>query len=127
MDNASYARRRKACDFCVARKIKCDGLKPVCSNCRQYGVDCEMTDVTNTSRKRVPPPPEGSSSVPIRDSNSSVETRLASIESRLDQIIAGNASYNQPRQTPTASSSQTNIHLTFQSFPEIRVYKASDM
>ncbi|RSL98266.1 hypothetical protein CEP52_010423 [Fusarium oligoseptatum] len=127
MDLASYARRRKACDFCVARKIKCDGLKPTCSNCRQYGVDCGMTAVTNTSRKRVPPPPEGSSSVPIRrDSNSSVETRLASIELRLDQIIAGNASYNQTRQT-TTSSNQTNVHLTFQNFPEIRVYKASDM
>ncbi|RSM05394.1 hypothetical protein CDV31_009632 [Fusarium ambrosium] len=125
MDLASYARRRKACDFCVARKIKCDGLKPICSNCRQYGVDCEMTDVTNTSRKRAPPPPESSSSVPI--SNSSVETRLASIESRLDQIVARNASYNQTRQTTTTSSNQTNVHLTFQNFPEIRVYKASDM
>ncbi|KAL6359948.1 hypothetical protein LRP88_05644 [Fusarium phalaenopsidis] len=86
-----------------------------------------MTDVTNTSRKRVHPPPEGSSSAPLRDRNSSVETRLASIESRLDQIIAGNASYNQARQTPATSSSQTNVQLTFQNFPEIRVYKASDM
>ncbi|KAL2692553.1 hypothetical protein Neosp_002963 [[Neocosmospora] mangrovei] len=86
-----------------------------------------MTDVTNTSRKRVPPPPEGSSSAPLRDSNCSIETRLASIESRLDQIIAGNASHNQAQQTPATSSSQTSVQLTFQNFPEIRVYRASDM
>ncbi|KAJ3530324.1 hypothetical protein NM208_g9376 [Fusarium decemcellulare] len=81
-----------------------------------------MTDVTNTSRKRAPPPPEGGSA-----SLRSLETRLAGIESRLDQIIAVNISHSEARQSPTTSSNQNSVQLSFQNFPEIRVYKASDM
>ncbi|PNP81159.1 hypothetical protein FNYG_05626 [Fusarium nygamai] len=47
-----------------------------------------------------------------------LESRLAHIEARLDQIAAENPSGNSP-QNATA--------LNFQNFPEVRVYKASDM
>ncbi|KAF5717075.1 Mut3p-like transcriptional activator [Fusarium globosum] len=47
-----------------------------------------------------------------------IESRLAHIEERLDQIAA---------EKPCGSSSQNETALNFQNFPEIRVYKASDM
>ncbi|KAM0429229.1 hypothetical protein ACHAPT_006443 [Fusarium lateritium] len=87
-----------------------------------------MTDITNTSRRRVPLPLDVGTTSPRKDGSSSVETRLASIESRLDQIAAGQASFAQARQTPaTPPPRQNNVQLSFQDLPEIRVYKASDM
>ncbi|KAL6901051.1 fungal-specific transcription factor domain-containing protein [Trichoderma evansii] len=119
MNAASYARRRKACDFCVFRKIKCDSVKPTCSNCKLYSVDCRITDVTNTSRSKIPAPqlsPSNSSSTESRDD--SIESRLAKIESRLDRIAADKATNSPNHDTP---------ELNFQNFPEIVVYNALDM
>ncbi|KAF5646402.1 dehydrogenase s [Fusarium tjaetaba] len=47
-----------------------------------------------------------------------LESRLAHIEARLDQIAA---------EKPSGSSPHNATALNFQNFPEIRVYKASDM
>lgn len=47
-----------------------------------------------------------------------IELRLAHVEARLNQIAA---------EKPRGSSSQNTTALNFQNFPEIRVYKASDM
>ncbi|KAK3317144.1 fungal-specific transcription factor domain-containing protein [Cercophora scortea] len=35
----------ETCDLCFTKKIKCDMLKPVCSNCRQYHTECKTTAV----------------------------------------------------------------------------------
>ncbi|KAI0340270.1 hypothetical protein BDW22DRAFT_1360208 [Trametopsis cervina] len=34
-----------ACQFCRGRKLKCDGLKPSCSNCNRRGVPCAYVPV----------------------------------------------------------------------------------
>ena len=34
-----------ACDLCFTKKIKCDMLKPVCSNCVLYSAECRTTSV----------------------------------------------------------------------------------
>ncbi|SCN99274.1 related to transcriptional activator Mut3p [Fusarium fujikuroi] len=119
---ASHARRRKACDLCVSRKIKCDLAKPTCSNCKLYGVDCSITEVKSpatTSRRKAPASetsPADFSSTLHRDDT--IESRLTHIEARLDQIAA---------EKPSGSASHNATTLNFQNFPEIRVYKASDM
>ncbi|RGP74174.1 transcriptional activator mut3p [Fusarium sporotrichioides] len=74
--------RRKACDYCVARKAKCDARKPTCSNCTLYAVTCKTT-VTSKHRAR----PRESASQP--DRIALLEERLATIESLLT-VIAGN-------------------------------------
>ncbi|KAJ4007816.1 hypothetical protein NW766_009621 [Fusarium irregulare] len=105
-----------ACDFCVLRKIKCNSEKPTCSNCKLYGVDCQISDVTNAGRQRLTASQSSpTNSCPSASQDTSVETRLAAIESRLDQIIASKTTdHNVPE-------------LDFNNFPEIKVYKASDM
>ncbi|KAM5349476.1 hypothetical protein ACJ41O_005981 [Fusarium nematophilum] len=66
--------------------------------------------------------------ITVSRNNTSIEARLASIESRLDQIVADKTSSGQPRQVAAISHpSQNNSQLNFQDLPEIRVYKASDM
>ncbi|CEF83107.1 unnamed protein product [Fusarium graminearum] len=75
--------RRKACDYCVARKAKCDARKPTCSNCTLYAVTCKTT-VTSKLKTR----PRESESQP--DRITVLEERLATIESLLT-VLAGNA------------------------------------
>lgn len=34
-----------ACQFCRGRKLKCDGLRPSCTNCNKRGVPCAYVPV----------------------------------------------------------------------------------
>ncbi|KAJ7607489.1 hypothetical protein FB45DRAFT_395093 [Roridomyces roridus] len=34
-----------ACQFCRARKLKCDGFRPQCSNCNRRGYHCSYVPV----------------------------------------------------------------------------------
>jgi len=72
MEPISQAQRRKglsflphrafvaddlACDLCFVKKIKCDMLKPVCSNCILYKSKCQTTTVrrrTMPTKERAP-------------------------------------------------------------------------
>ncbi|KAI2877590.1 transcriptional regulator family: Fungal Specific TF [Aspergillus niger] len=45
-------RARSACDLCRHRKIRCDGEKPACENCRFAGVTCTFT-ITGQPRKTI--------------------------------------------------------------------------
>ncbi|KAJ7203582.1 hypothetical protein GGX14DRAFT_322985, partial [Mycena pura] len=34
-----------ACQFCRARKLKCDGFRPQCTNCRRREIACSYVPV----------------------------------------------------------------------------------
>ncbi|KAE9392598.1 hypothetical protein BT96DRAFT_830400, partial [Gymnopus androsaceus JB14] len=36
----SRPRTTVACEFCRARKLKCDGVRPFCYNCNRRGLAC---------------------------------------------------------------------------------------
>ncbi|KAJ7658496.1 hypothetical protein B0H17DRAFT_992700 [Mycena rosella] len=45
-DGPRTARRTPmACQFCRARKLKCDGLRPQCNNCNRRGYPCNYVPV----------------------------------------------------------------------------------
>ena len=44
------AQRRKACEYCARRKMKCDMAEPTCSNCIKHGKRC--IPVARTERPR---------------------------------------------------------------------------
>ncbi|KAI1468023.1 fungal-specific transcription factor domain-containing protein [Daldinia caldariorum] len=76
--------RRKACDTCCKKKIKCDMMRPACSNCVLYKVPC----ITTTSPRRAAQISRRASratSTNVED-NDSLEARLARIEAKLDRI-----------------------------------------
>ncbi|KAK4205555.1 fungal-specific transcription factor domain-containing protein [Triangularia verruculosa] len=93
METISQLSRRKACDLCFVKKIKCDMMKPQCSNCKQYSTDCKTTAV----RRRI-----GRPKIPRQDTNNSAETdspdelehaansqqaaKIQGLESRLSRI-----------------------------------------
>ncbi|KAI0601462.1 fungal-specific transcription factor domain-containing protein [Biscogniauxia sp. FL1348] len=80
--------KRKACDLCYKKKIRCDGLKPSCSNCRLYKVPCGTTTVRRKSGAALHKPTAASSPESIRDHKGfgSLEARLARIEAKLDNL-----------------------------------------
>ncbi|KAH8897892.1 hypothetical protein GQ53DRAFT_837647 [Thozetella sp. PMI_491] len=90
MEVAPHARRRKACDLCTTKRIKCDGLKPSCSNCVLYGVECKLTP-----KSKAPPARDGPrNATPIRktpagdSSDSGKGNRMRAIEARLERMEA---------------------------------------
>ncbi|KAI1499885.1 fungal-specific transcription factor domain-containing protein [Biscogniauxia marginata] len=80
--------RRKACDLCFIKKIRCDGLKPTCSNCRLYKAPCNTTTVR---RRAGTASHKASAAASFEDAQDhkradSVEVRLARIEAKLDSL-----------------------------------------
>ncbi|KAH8897905.1 hypothetical protein GQ53DRAFT_742761 [Thozetella sp. PMI_491] len=45
--------KRKACDLCHIKKIRCDAKKPTCSHCVVYGAQCAYTPHIKRRRKEV--------------------------------------------------------------------------
>ncbi|ORY02807.1 hypothetical protein K493DRAFT_254641 [Basidiobolus meristosporus CBS 931.73] len=77
------SRTSRACDLCRRKKVKCDGLKPTCSNCSSLGHDCTYLD---KPKKRGP-----QSSQP-----KALEARLKHLESLLTSLVDnGGAMTNQ--------------------------------
>ncbi|KAL7949503.1 fungal-specific transcription factor domain-containing protein [Trichoderma barbatum] len=70
--------RRKACDLCCQKKIRCNGAKPQCSQCQTYGSECTYNGV---QRKTVPRP----SAAPRVES---LEARMGRMESMLQGLVA---------------------------------------
>ncbi|RSM15872.1 hypothetical protein CEP52_000414 [Fusarium oligoseptatum] len=104
--------RRKACDLCFTKKIKCDMLKPVCSNCILYNTDCRTSIIrrkANPARVRAATKPQQQED-PSR--TEALESRLARIEAQL-QLVLNVAREAQPQQSsltqqsPESHSSET--------------------
>ncbi|WQF84380.1 Putative zn(2)Cys(6) fungal-type DNA-binding domain-containing protein [Colletotrichum destructivum] len=77
MDDARYAKRaRQACEPCRRKKSRCPGERPICSFCERLGQPCvyntpgEVPDAQQQTRR-----------------NSDMESRLASLEHKMDRLI----------------------------------------
>ncbi|KAJ4328872.1 hypothetical protein N0V84_000660 [Fusarium piperis] len=86
MEDVAHSSRRKACDYCVSRKIKCDGRKPTCSNCTLYGVTCRITTARRRAVVRSTAPTPSATSTPRPDRMQALEERLAGIEVLLSML-----------------------------------------
>ncbi|KFA81978.1 hypothetical protein S40288_04368, partial [Stachybotrys chartarum IBT 40288] len=95
--------RRKACDLCFRKKIKCDMLKPICSNCRLYDAQCRTSMLRHKARVARPQlatQPRLGDSQPVApiftastsssnpsDQPDAIDARLARIERQLQQVL----------------------------------------
>ncbi|KAH6888512.1 fungal-specific transcription factor domain-containing protein [Thelonectria olida] len=90
--------KRKACDVCYTKKIKCNLGHPSCSNCQLYGTQCK----TSLVRRRAAPQRTTSSAVA-----GALEARVASLEEqlqRLNQQSRGSHDGNWQHATTSGSS-----------------------
>ncbi|PNY23863.1 transcriptional regulatory protein [Tolypocladium capitatum] len=82
--------RRKACDLCSMKKIKCDMIRPVCSNCVLYKSECRTTVIRRKGNGYMSRPQAAAHarpSSPTEAASGSTDERLARIERQLQQII----------------------------------------
>ncbi|KAL6903850.1 fungal-specific transcription factor [Trichoderma evansii] len=110
MEVAYQVNRRKACDLCFFKKIKCDMFEPACSNCQLYKAKCSTTRARKRFKSVRPQRMESSRSpiapddpaISSQDGTSieNIESRLIHIENLMEQVIAAITT------APAASQSQ---------------------
>ncbi|KAI5256739.1 hypothetical protein E4T42_01365 [Aureobasidium subglaciale] len=116
--SSAQSRIAQACDRCRSKKIRCDGIRPSCSQCTSVGFECKTSD--KLSRRAFP-----------RGYTESLEERVRSLEaevrelkelldekdekidmlSKLHSASAQSAFQNSPRRTsttPAAASPNTS-------------------
>ncbi|KAF0635507.1 hypothetical protein FPSE5266_01975 [Fusarium pseudograminearum] len=77
--------RRKACDLCFKKKIKCDMLKPDCSNCILYNTTCRTSPIgrkPSSTKGRI-----AKQQLERNNRSEGLEARLKRIEEHLDQVL----------------------------------------
>ncbi|ORX88661.1 hypothetical protein K493DRAFT_76650 [Basidiobolus meristosporus CBS 931.73] len=78
----------RACDICRRKKVKCDVLKPACTNCAMFGYECTFLDVP---KKRGPQASD----------SKALERRLKRIEAALATLL-DNDSHSSPEPAAAA-------------------------
>ncbi|KJR82197.1 acetate regulatory DNA binding protein FacB [Sporothrix schenckii 1099-18] len=70
---SSQSRIAQACDRCRSKKIRCDGIRPCCSQCANVGFECRTSD--KLSRRAFP-----------RGYTESLEERVRQLESEVREL-----------------------------------------
>jgi hypothetical protein len=70
---SSQSRIAQACDRCRSKKIRCDGIRPCCSQCANVGFECKTSD--KLSRRAFP-----------RGYTESLEERVRSLETEVREL-----------------------------------------
>ncbi|EEP79719.1 FacB protein [Uncinocarpus reesii 1704] len=71
--NSLQSRVAQACDRCRSKKIRCDGIRPCCSQCANVGFECKTSD--KLSRRAFP-----------RGYTESLEERVRSLEAEVREL-----------------------------------------
>lgn len=71
--NNSQSRIAQACDRCRSKKIRCDGVRPCCSQCANVGFECKTSD--KLSRRAFP-----------RGYTESLEERVRALEAEVREL-----------------------------------------
>lgn len=69
----SQSRIAQACDRCRSKKIRCDGIRPCCTQCANVGFECKTSD--KLSRRAFP-----------RGYTESLEERVRSLEAEVKEL-----------------------------------------
>ena len=70
---SAQSRIAQACDRCRSKKIRCDGVTPCCSQCKNVGFECKTSD--KLSRRAFP-----------RGYTESLEERVRALESEVREL-----------------------------------------
>ncbi|KLO16069.1 hypothetical protein SCHPADRAFT_823743, partial [Schizopora paradoxa] len=93
--SSSALKKGKACICCRRRKLKCDGVRPICSQCIDSGreMDCEYTDSFNSTRTEL------------------LEDYLAQLQQRARELEAGRSSrgHTNPNVQPYGACASVNM------------------
>ena len=71
--SSAQSRIAQACDRCRSKKIRCDGIRPCCSQCSNVGFECKTSD--KLSRRAFP-----------RGYTESLEERVRTLEGEVREL-----------------------------------------
>jgi hypothetical protein len=71
--NSAQSRIAQACDRCRSKKIRCDGVRPTCTQCSSVGFECRTSD--KLSRRAFP-----------RGYTESLEERVRALETEVREL-----------------------------------------
>ena len=71
--SSSQSRIAQACDRCRSKKIRCDGITPCCTQCKNVGFECKTSD--KLSRRAFP-----------RGYTESLEERVRALEAEVREL-----------------------------------------
>ncbi|KAF9793147.1 hypothetical protein BJ322DRAFT_103377 [Thelephora terrestris] len=105
--------RNRACLCCRRKKMKCDGLKPICTPCvRSNRDECKYTDKKQNNRKQI-----------LEGKISRLEARLRDLESngpqRSNSDAASSASYPTPPSTSASLRPSTRNSVASPAFESV--------
>lgn len=105
---SAQSRIAQACDRCRSKKIRCDGIRPCCSQCANVGFECKTSD--KLSRRAFP-----------RGYTESLEERVRSLEAEIRELknildekdekidmLSRMRSYSSPSRRTSGSDSPTS-------------------
>ncbi|KFA47114.1 hypothetical protein S40293_08697 [Stachybotrys chartarum IBT 40293] len=107
--NSSQSRIAQACDRCRSKKIRCDGIRPTCSQCANVGFECKTSD--KLSRRAFPRGYTESLEERVRQLENEVrelKDLLDEKDEKLDMLSRMDA--NRYRHTPATSPSTSDSH-----------------
>ena len=103
--NGSQSRIAQACDRCRSKKIRCDGVRPTCSQCASVGFECKTSD--KLSRRAFPRGYTESLEECVR----SLEAEVRDLKGLLDEkdekldVLSRIRSFSPPSPTPLSHPS----------------------
>lgn len=98
MGSSSQSRIAQACDRCRSKKIRCDGIRPCCTQCKTVGFECKTSD--KLSRRAFPRGYTES----LEDRVRTLEAEVRDLKNLLDErdekidVLSRIHSFNSPRQ-----------------------------
>lgn len=105
MGTNSQSRIAQACDRCRSKKIRCDGVRPCCTQCKNVGFECKTSD--KLSRRAFPRGYTES----LEDRVRALESEVRDLKSLLDErdekieVLSRIHSFGTPRQKAQSSPS----------------------
>ncbi|KAJ4324094.1 hypothetical protein N0V84_004060 [Fusarium piperis] len=96
--------RRKACDVCYRKRIKCDGQKPACSHCVLYNSECTFEASSRKARGRRQKPSKAAEGLQARVE--SLEANLNQAAQRIHELECSDKATAAPFDLPPASGIQ---------------------
>lgn len=112
MGTTSQSRIAQACDRCRSKKIRCDGVRPCCTQCKTVGFECKTSD--KLSRRAFPRGYTESLEGRVR----SLEAEVRDLKNLLDErdekidVLSRIHSFNSPRRntsSPQYSPASTSV------------------
>lgn len=117
----SQSRIAQACDRCRSKKIRCDGVRPTCSQCSNVGFECKTSD--KLSRRAFPRGYTESLEERVRNLEGEVRELKDLLDEKDEKIDMLSKMHSNRRSSHSSSSTAPTIETREDSPPRDDVFK----